>query len=113
LLKLYRQGELNEAEFGFGVRLLGHYACCYDPKTFILDNAKLFAECEQMWRRNEFTDEEYACIRRYCFSGRNSILTQELWEQLLEEAGFSFQIRCCRGKHWYDYYRVYEVHLNG
>lgn len=111
LLRQHRQGELDDAEFGFGVRLLGHYACCYDSQTCILDNAKLFAECEEMWRQNEFTDEEYACIRRYCFSGNNSMVTQDLWEQLLDEAGFAFQVRRCRGRHWYGYYMVYETSL--
>jgi len=112
LLQRYRRGELDEAEFGFGVRLLGHHACCYDPQTFILDNAKLFAECEQMWRGGELTDAEYACIRRYYFAGKNAVVTQELWERILEEAGFAFQIRPCHGKQWYRYYMVYETYVN-
>ncbi len=112
LLQRYRRGELDDAEFGFGVRLLGHYACCYDPQTFILDNAKLFAECEQMWRASELTDAEHTCIRRYYFAGKNCVVPQELWERLLEEAGFAFQIRRCHGKQWYGYYMVYEAHVN-
>lgn len=112
LLQQYRRGELDDAEFGFGVRLLGHYSCCYDPQTYILDNAKLFAECEKMWRGNELTDTEYACIRRYYFAGRNCVVTQELWERLLEDAGFSFRVRRCHGKHWYDYYLVYEIYVD-
>jgi len=55
---------------------------------------------------------EYACIRRYYFAGKNSVLTQELWERILEEAGFAFQIRRCHGKQWYEYYMVYEAYVN-
>lgn len=109
LLRRYRRGEIDEAEFGFGVRLVGHYGCCYDPATFTLDNAKLYAECEQMQRTGELTDAEHAIIHRYYFGGTNRIVTQRVWEDILREAGFEFRTRPCHGKQWYRYYVVYEA----
>ncbi len=109
LLQRYRRGEIDEAEFGFGVRLVGHHEYCYDPVTFTLDNTKLYAACERMWRAGELTDAEHAVIRRYYFGGTNCIVTQRVWEDVLRGAGFEFRTRPCHGKQWYGYYVVYEA----
>lgn len=112
LLARFRAGEIDEAEFGFGVRLVGHFACCYEPSTFILDNAKLFDECAQAHRLGCLTDHEHALIRRYYFGCRNCILSQEAWENCLETTDFTFRKIPCRGKTWYTYYMIYECILN-
>lgn len=108
LIDAFRAGRLDEAEFAFGVRLLGHYACCYDPRTFLLDNARLFAECAASFERGDITPREHDLIRRYYFGGKNCILPQELWEGLLMECGFDFRIPEYGGKAWHRYYRIYS-----
>jgi hypothetical protein len=108
LVKQFRGGVLGEAEFGFGMRLLGHYHCCYDSKTYLLDNKKLFFECDEDLRAGRLTEHELALIRRYYFEGKNCIVPQKLWERLLAECGFEFKIHICRGRAWYQYYEVYS-----
>jgi hypothetical protein len=107
LLRRFRDGRIDEAEFGFGTRLVGHYRCCYDPGTFILDNGKLFAECAAVHAEGRLSADEHRHIRRYYFSGNNCILPQELWERLLCESGFGFSILRGDDKEWRAYYPVY------
>jgi hypothetical protein len=104
----FRAGRIDEAEFGFATRLVGHYETCYDPATFRLDNAKLFAAVDEVWRAGGYTDHERACIHRYFYGGTNCILTQEAWENCLDDSGFVFRTHRCAGKEWYAYYVVYE-----
>ncbi len=108
LISRFRAGEYDAAEFGFGMRLVGHYATCYDPTTSTLDNARVFAACAERRAAGGLTAEEYAAIRRYTFGGRNCIVTQAAWESALAACGFRFRQHRCRGKAWYDYYVVYE-----
>jgi len=111
-VKRFRSRRIDEAEFGFGVRLLGHYSCCYNPESFILDNRKIFQECEFMHQEGQLIDEEYSYIRRYYFNGVNCILPEDVWESLLDESGFNFEIQPCHGKEWYEYYKVYKCFVN-
>lgn len=108
LLQRFRSGTIDEAEFGFGTRLVGHYGCCYDPAGFLLDNKKLFAECDEAFLRGKISRREHECIGRYYYGGKNCIVSQELWEQLLQEAGFGYRIHKATGKEWRTYYVVYE-----
>lgn len=108
LVKQFRGGVLDDTEFGFGMRLLGHFHCCYDTKTYLLDNKKLFSECEEDLREGKLTEQEHALIRRYYFEGKNCIVPQERWERSLTECGFEFSIHSCRGRAWYQYYKVYS-----
>jgi hypothetical protein len=112
LLQRFRAREIDDAEFGFGIRLVGHHETCYDPGTGRLDNVKLFAQCAARHAVRELTDAEHAAIRRYYFGGSNCILSQRSWEQLLASRGWQFQIHRCRGKTWYDYYPVYSCYRN-
>jgi SAM-dependent methyltransferase len=107
LLRRFRRGEIDASEFGFGMRLFGHYDDCYDRDTFLLDNAAVFRRCDDARRRGELEDREHAAIRRYYYGGRNCILPQERWEDLLRDCAYRFTTRPCRGKAWYDYYVVY------
>jgi hypothetical protein len=111
LTELFRSGLIDECEFGFGMRLLGHYECCYDHDTFLLDNKKLFKETEEDFRAGRLTAEELSCVRRYYYGGKNCIVPQFLWEQLLGEAGFEYTIQECHGKAWYQYYKVYSCSM--
>jgi hypothetical protein len=108
LVERFRAGAIDEAEFGFGMRLVGHYESCYDRETFTLDNAALFARCDEAHARGELNDREYAAIRRYYFGGRNCILSQDAWERVLDVSGFRYWVHPCSGKEWYAYYVVYE-----
>ena len=107
LLARFRAGELDEAEFGFGMRLVGHYESCYDARTCWLDNARLFAGCAARHAAGELSDNEWQAMRRYYYGGRNCIIAQREWEDMLARGGWSFQLRRCEGKAWYEYYPVY------
>jgi hypothetical protein len=111
IINRFRNGEINEAEFGFDMRILGHYKCCYDQSTFILNNGKLFRECDDFLRCGRITQEELSLIRRYYFAGKNCIIPQALWEELLQQHNFSFTISRCFGRTWYEYYMVYKCKL--
>lgn len=108
LLRKFRAGEIDEAEFGFGVRLVGHYSSCYNESDYILNNKKVFDDCEKAHRSGMLNDEEIALINRYYFSGKNCILSQDLWESTLRQEGFEFKLHQCQGKAWYEYYIIYE-----
>jgi hypothetical protein len=112
LLQRYRRGEIDEAEFGFGMRLVGHYESGYDSNTYLLDNAKIFMQCQEAYQAGKITAAEHAFIRRYYFGGNNCILPQAVWEQLLAATGFEFIIYSCQGKEWYKYYMIYQCRLN-
>jgi len=107
LLQQFRSGQLSEAEFGFGMRLVGHHETCYDAHTARLDNARLFALCAARHAVGELTDREHAAIRRYYFGGFNCILPQREWERQLVATGWQFEIHRCQGRAWYAYYPVY------
>lgn len=106
----FRAGELNEAEFGFAMRLVGHHELCYDPQTYLLNNARLFALCAARHAAGEFTSQEWQAINRYYYGGSNCILPQREWESTLLAGGWHFQLHRCRGRAWYDYYPVYACH---
>jgi hypothetical protein len=108
LIEQFRAGRLDEAEFGFGMRIVGHYHDCYDRVSFLLDNQAVFARCEDAYRAGRLTAQEIGAIRRYSYGGRNCLLPQSLWEELLRECGFDFRVVPCTGKAWYAYYPVYD-----
>ncbi len=108
LIARYRAGEYDAAEFGFGMRIVGHYATCYDPATATLDNARLFAACAARRAAGGLPAAEEAAIRRYYYGGTNRIVSQAFWEAALAGCGYRFRPHRCHGKAWYDYYVVYE-----
>jgi len=108
LIEQFRAGRIDEAEFGFGMRIVGHYRDCYDRGSFLLDNQTVFKRCENAHRAGTLTAREINAIRRYVYGGRNCLLPQALWEELLRECGFEFRIVPCTGKAWYAYYIVYS-----
>lgn len=108
LLARHRRGTLDPAEFGFGVRILGHRACCYDEDAQRLHNRPLFAEVAAQHARGELTDAEHAAIVRYAFDGENALLREEAWETLLRDSGWEFTRAPLSGRDWYRYYPVYR-----
>lgn len=107
-LAAFRNGDIDDAEFGFFSRILGFYESCYSPGSHILDNGKLFRQVADMHARGQLTDEEHRVINRYYFPGENSVVPERTWEELLENSGFTFQVFPCSGKDWYRYYRIYQ-----
>jgi hypothetical protein len=111
LLDRHRRGLLDADEFGFGIRLLGHHDCCYEPASGRLRNGELFAEVDAARARGDLTPTEHAAIVRYRFGGDNCILGQDRWEALLSEAGFRFHLVPVAGAaDWNRYYPIYACH---
>lgn len=108
LIHKFRQNELTEEEFGFGMRLMGHHQHSYDPVTFQLNNDRIFAACQEDLQRGRLSSHEHGIILRYRSPGSNVILPQREWEKLLKETGFRFVAHQCVGKDWYRYYVIYE-----
>jgi hypothetical protein len=104
----YRNGQSDLTEFGFATRILGHYSTCYNPDTYVLDNKKVFDNVSEMYDKSKITKEEYDAVNRYYYSGANCILPEDVWENLLDESGFSFRQFRCSGKDWYRYYKIYQ-----
>ena len=108
LVNAFRTGRLSDAEFGFEMRLWGSFEQAYDRATMLLDNAVVFERYARWLEQGRLTEAEYALIRRYYFPGQNLLPSQELWEQLLTEAGFAFKTQSLTGRTWYTYYPLYN-----
>lgn len=111
ILSRYREGELDLVEFGFASRLLGHYKSCFTPSNYILDNNKLYDLVDRYFHSGKITVLEYQAIKRYYFTGKNCIISQQLWEDMLEQCGFVFKTFNCYGRDWYRYYKVYQCRI--
>ncbi len=109
LMAAFRGGQIGPDEFGFSVRLQGFLNSHYRAETALLDNASLFQACEQRFKAGFFNDFEIEAIRRFHFNGPNCLLTEQDWEGLLREAGFTFQKSSLSGRRWYSFYPVYAV----
>jgi hypothetical protein len=111
LIAQLRRGDIDLAEFGFGMRMTGFLHAYYDEKTYELDNASIFRHCEGLRARGVLTEQKHAAIKRYYFGGKNCIVPREVWERCLSECGFSYRALSLEGKLWYAYYPVYECWL--
>ncbi|MGF1483458.1 MAG: hypothetical protein ACFBZ8_03740 [Opitutales bacterium] len=111
LIQRFRKGEIDAAEFGFGMRLTGFLDDHYERSSATLDNAALFAAIAVMAETGQLAEAEFAATQRYFFDGTNCLLTRDDWEALLGEAGLQFRVHPLQGKLWYAYYPVYEVWL--
>lgn len=111
LIRRYRDQEICDADFGLGMRLWGSYRETYDPATYLLDNAAAFARYDEWLAEGCLSMEERLIIGRYHFSGQNMLLPAQVWEDLLTETGFSFEVRKLRGKLWYEYYPLYRCYI--
>ena len=107
LLEKYRAGQLSDGEFGLAMRLWGMSRLAYNPDTCLLDNKIVYDHYEFLRQSAVITPDEHEVIRRYCFAGKNMILSQDVWEEMLESAWLEFEMQPLTGKDWYGYYPVY------
>ena len=107
LLEKYRAGQLSDGEFGLAMRLWGMSRLAYNPDTCLLDNKIGYDYYDSLRQSGDVTPAELEVIRRYYFVGKNMILTQDVWEEVLESAGLEFEMQLLTGKDWYRYYPVY------
>jgi hypothetical protein len=107
LLDKYRAGQLSDAEFGAAMRLWGMYRLAYNPDTCLLDNRIVYDHYETLRQSGVITPAELEIINRYYFAGKNMILPQDSWEEILVAAGLDFEVQPLAGRDWYRYYPVY------
>lgn len=106
LREAHRAGELDDVEFGFGTRLLGHLTCCYDAGTAVLDNARLFGEARA---DAGYTPAELAAVERFRFGGGTLLLPERRWLDLSADAGYATTRLRLSGRDWYAYYPLYAL----
>jgi hypothetical protein len=107
LLDKYRAGQLSDGEFGLAMRLWGMSRLAYHPDTCVLDNRIVYDYYESLGQSGGITPAEYEVIRRYHFAGKNMILPQDCWEEVLTSTGLDFEVQPLTGRDWYAYYPVY------
>ena len=107
LLDKYRAGQLSDGEFGLAMRLWGMSRLAYNPDTCLLDNKIVYDHYDSLRQSGIITPAELEVIRRYYFAGKNMILTQDCWEEMLVSAGLNFEVQPLTGRDWYSYYPVY------
>lgn len=109
LLERFRRGELRADEFGFAMRMTGHAALAWDAAEGLLHNRPIFRWSDAARARGELNEQEHGAIERFRFEGDNAIVTQDVWESMLEQAGLGWQKTTLEGRHWYAYYPIYEI----
>ena len=107
LLEKYRAGQLSDGEFGLAMRLWGVSRLAYNPDTCLLDNKIVYDYYDSLRQSGDVTPAELEVVRRYYFVGKNMILQQDLWEEILASTGLSFEVQPLTGRDWYAYYPVY------
>lgn len=105
----YRSFRLDEAGFGLGTRLLGLCAQAYSPSSGILDNNIVFDECSRLHQAGELSEDELMLIYRYLFRGLNWIPSENRWLELQSKLPFVVTPHRLEGRHWYQYYQLYEL----
>ena len=111
LLEKYRAGQLSDAEFGAAMRLWGVSGKAYNPDTCLLDNRIVYEHYAALEQSGIMTPAELKVIHRFYFGGKNMILPQDMWEDMLGSAGLAFEVKPLTGKDWYGYYPVYCCRL--
>lgn len=105
----YRSGQVDDAGFGLGLRLLGFCEQYYSESSGILDNAKVFDKCSRLNQDGHLSDAELSIVNRYIFRGLNWIPTEKMWRQFLNSLPFEVASYQLNGKHWYSYYRLFRL----
>jgi len=107
LVQAFREGFLDEFEFGFAMRIWGSFAQAYDNDTLLLDNACVYTRYDQWLADKRLTPSEHALIRRYYFAGKNLVPPQSVLASLLRDAGFAVEWQALAGRAWYAYYPIH------
>ncbi len=108
LLQQFRQGKIDNAEFGLTARLFGFFETAYDESTSVLDNRQVYAAVDVAAAAGDISAAELEVLRAFSYSGRNFLPGQREWESILESEGIAFRESSLHGKLWHDYYPVYE-----
>lgn len=105
----YRSGQVDDAGFGLGLRLLGFCDQYYSVTTGMLDNAKIYDTCLKLNKDGNLSDDELAIVNRYIFRGFNWIPGEQEWPRFVDLLPFRMTTHQLQGKHWYGYYRLYKL----
>jgi len=108
LLQLLRDGEIDEGEFGHGMRVWSQYdSPAYDPETYLLDNKIVYAEFNKMKDAGKISDYEMEVLNRYYFSGYHFYPPQSYWDRIVQNNGFQFEVEWLQGKIYTQYLPIY------
>lgn len=105
----YRSSQLDEAAFGLATRLLGFCSESYIASTGMLDNSIVFDECSKLYKAGDLSNDEFMIVNRYFFRGLNWIPSESRWLKFAEALPFEVVAHQLQGKHWYQYYQIYEL----
>ena len=111
LINNYRDGIIDESEFGHAMRVLGLMASAYDRTSHLLDNKIVYALYAEWKEDNAITDAEFEIIMRYFFDGFHYYPLKRHWENLLNQAGFSFEVKELEGKIYNRYLPIYSCYI--
>jgi hypothetical protein len=111
LLKRFRSGEINSAEFGHSMRIWGCYKQAYDQNTYLLDNRIVYQIYEEWFKEGKLTNDEHDIVNRQYFGGHHFYPPESYWEKLLTDAGFNFKRHTNTGYTYYDYLPIYECSI--
>lgn len=107
ILADYRSGKLDAPEFGFAMRLWGFLDESYEKNSYMLDCGVAFSKCKKMVATGEMLQDELDVMNRTYYIGKNYVPPINVWEHMLEDAGFKFEKTTLEGKHWFQYFPLY------
>jgi hypothetical protein len=108
LVDRFRTYEIDSDEFGFTARIVGLAGKHYNEQSALLGNHGIFSEYAAMWKQGKLSESEYSAIQRYQFHGKNCILREHTWIDLLNRAKLKFIKTQLTGKLWYSFYPLYH-----
>ena len=112
LINNYREGIIDESEFGHAMRVLGSMASAYDGTSHLLDNKTVYALYAEWKEDGTITGAEFEIIMRYFFDGYHYYPPRHHWEKLLNQAGFSFEVKKLEGKIYNKYLPIYSCRIS-
>ncbi|MCY4034857.1 MAG: hypothetical protein OXF29_04295, partial [Hyphomicrobiales bacterium] len=112
LINNYRDGIIDESEFGHAMRVLGSMASAYDGTSHLLDNKTVYALYAGWKEDGTITGAEFEIIMRYFFDGYHYYPPKHHWEKLLNQAGFSFEVKKLEGKIYNKYLPIYSCRIS-
>ena len=112
LINNYRNGIIDESEFGHAMRVLGSMASAYDRASHLLDNKTVYALYAEWKEDGTITGAEFEIIMRYFFDGYHYYPPRHHWEKLLNQAGFAFEVKELEGKIYNKYLPIYSCRIS-
>ena len=111
LINNYRDGIIDENEFGHAMRVLGSMTSAYDRTSHLLDNKAVYALYAEWKKDGTITDTEFEIIMRYFFDGYHYYPPKPHWEKLLNQAGFLFEVKKLEGRIYNRYLPIYSCYI--